>query len=93
VKALVLAAAVAVAVLGGCGSIDAVLDCHGICERYRSCFEGGYDVAACESRCRDGSANNSSYRRQADQCNACIDDRSCAAATFNCTGQCVSVVP
>ena len=81
-----------VLLLGACG-VDAALDCHAICERYRSCFESSYDVGACEVRCRDRSSSTPDYRRQADQCNACIDERSCAASTFNCVGQCASVVP
>lgn len=82
----------AMALLGACG-VDAALDCHAICDRYRTCFENSYDVGACETRCRSNSANSADYRRQANTCDACIDARSCAASTFNCVGPCASVVP
>jgi hypothetical protein len=91
VRALLMS--VAVALCGGCGTVDAVLDCNAICQRYRSCFESGYDVGSCEARCRNNSSEDRDYRRRADQCNACIDDRSCASSTFNCAGQCTSIVP
>jgi hypothetical protein len=76
----------------GCGISNAI-DFQSICNRYRSCFESGYDVDACASRCRTDSAHNADYTRQADVCNACIDERSCTSATFNCATSCGSIVP
>lgn len=76
-----------------CGAIDTVLDCRAICARYSSCFDAAYDVGACESRCRANSNSDMDYRRRADQCSACIDDRACTTASFNCTAQCISIVP
>ena len=82
--------------LSGCAvvqKIDSAIDCNGICQRYASCFNTDYDVAACASRCRDQASKDPDYRRRADQCNACISERSCARATFSCLPECVSVVP
>lgn len=76
-----------------CGAVDTVLDCGAICSRYSSCFDSAYDIGGCESRCRAKSNDDVNYRRRADQCNACIDERACAAATFNCTTQCGAIVP
>ncbi|MBI5547651.1 MAG: hypothetical protein HY901_27530 [Deltaproteobacteria bacterium] len=76
-----------------CGSIDAAVDCHSICSRYSDCYDADYDVGACESRCRDHSSDDADYRHLADQCNACISDRACPAASFNCATECLSVVP
>lgn len=73
--------------------IDSAIDCDGICNRYKGCFDAKYDVAACESRCRDTSAQDGDYRRKADACNECITDRACASATFSCGVACVAVVP
>jgi hypothetical protein len=73
--------------------IDSAIDCNGICERYKSCFDSKYDVSACAERCRDSASKDSDFRRKADTCNACITERSCVAATFACVGECVSVVP
>jgi hypothetical protein len=87
--ALALSAGLA---LSACGAIDTALDCRAICVRYQTCFDSTYDVGNCEARCRTNS-NDAAYRSSANQCSACIDDRSCASATFGCTTQCASVVP
>lgn len=73
--------------------IDSVIDCQGICDRYRSCFDDKYDVSACAARCRKSASEDADFRRKADMCNACITDRSCVAASFACATECVSVVP
>ena len=77
----------------GCDSVDAAFDCHDICDRYSDCFDANYDVGACESRCRSHADDDTAYRQQADRCDACIDDRSCTSAVFNCGVECSSVVP
>ena len=79
--------------LVGCNPIDAAIDCHAICKRYQSCFDMNYDLVVCETHCRDRSATDTDYRHKADQCSACIDDRSCATATFNCGVECSTIVP
>jgi hypothetical protein len=76
----------------GCGIQNAV-DCHGICTRYQSCFDANYDTSACESRCRDNAGKNDQYANEVDNCHSCIDDKSCASATFNCGSQCANIVP
>lgn len=82
--------------ISGCAvvqKIDSVIDCQGICDRYRSCFDEKYDVAACASKCRKSASDDADFRRKADMCNACITDRSCVTASFACATECVSVVP
>ena len=79
--------------LAGCGSVDAAIDCHSICSRYSECYDTTYDVSACETRCRSHSSSDTAYRNLADQCSACITNRACPAATFNCASECSSVVP
>ncbi|MFT3713369.1 MAG: hypothetical protein QM817_37410 [Archangium sp.] len=92
-KTFVLLAAASL--FGGCAvvqKIDSVIDCQGICDRYRSCYEK-FDVGACASKCRKAASEDSDFRRKADMCNACITERSCVSATFACGAECVSVVP
>jgi len=79
--------------LAGCGTIAAAVDCQAICSRYSGCFDANYDVSGCESRCRSHSSGDTEYRQAAEECNACISDRACASATFNCGTQCASIVP
>lgn len=73
--------------------IESAFDCNGICQRYASCFSKDYDTDACAARCRRSAAEDADYRRKANVCEACISERSCAAATFSCLTECVSVVP
>jgi hypothetical protein len=77
----------------GCGTADEVFDCQSVCTRYRDCYDSNYDVDGCRQKCRTNSENNSSIRHDADQCEACIGDKSCLSATFNCAGSCSSIVP
>jgi hypothetical protein len=79
--------------LTGCGAFDAAVDCNTICNRYKSCFDASYDVSACASRCRDRAANDSATANAVNRCEACINDRACTSATFNCSVDCGNVVP
>ncbi len=78
--------------LFGCG-VKNDIDCHGICTRYQSCFDSSYDVGSCENRCEDNADKNSNYASTVSSCHDCMDDKSCASATFNCGSQCSNVVP
>jgi hypothetical protein len=78
--------------LSSCSAIDNAFDCDAICTRYHDCFDTGYDVGACATRCRKASTDPE-YLRKANTCDACIDDRSCAAGTFSCGVTCSSIVP
>lgn len=84
-----------VAVLSGCAvvqKVDNAFDCGAICDKYKACFNGDYDTGVCAARCREKS-DDADFRRKADVCNACITERSCTSATFNCATSCASVVP
>jgi hypothetical protein len=78
--------------ISGCGIKNAV-DCDGICNRYQSCFDSSYDTGACESRCRDNADKDDDFASKVDDCHNCIDDKSCASATFNCGTPCANIVP
>ena len=93
---LTVAAGLALGVLSstfGCGAVDAAFDCHSVCQKYKDCFDNAYDVSACSSRCRSAAADDNTYRSKADACQACINARSCASATFSCSLECGSIVP
>jgi hypothetical protein len=76
----------------GCGPVDELFDCQSVCSRYKDCVDSKYDVGACRSRCKDKSEQDQDYRRKADQCEACIKERSCGEATFKCAPECASIV-
>ena len=93
IKSFLFAGFVAVAAWAGCGAVQNAVDCNGICNRYKTCFDANYDVGKCESNCRDNANSNKDYMNNVEACNSCIDDKSCASATFNCAGPCTTVVP
>ncbi len=76
-----------------CGEADKLFDCQSVCSRYKDCFDDKYDVGTCRSRCKDSADRDVDYKRKADDCEACIDDRSCGSATFNCATRCGGIVP
>lgn len=77
----------------GCGKSDEIFDCEQVCTRYRDCYDSGYDVDRCRSNCRTASDANPSIRDDANTCEACIGDKSCLSATFQCGASCGSIVP
>lgn len=77
----------------GCSAADAAFDCHEVCQRYQTCINASYDVGACSDRCRTAAANDPSYRSKADQCEACIGNKSCISSTFTCAIECGTIVP
>lgn len=79
--------------LSSCDSVDAAFDCQSVCQRYHDCFDKDYDVGKCRSSCRDRAANDSTVREKADTCEACIDEKSCTGAVFNCSPSCSAIVP
>lgn len=82
--------------LSGCAvvqKVDTAFDCNAICDRYKACFDSDYDTASCASSCRTKASDNPDFRRKADMCMACIQERSCTKATFACASDCFSVVP
>jgi hypothetical protein len=94
-KSLMIVATIALGSLFGigCGAVQNAVDCNGICNRYKTCFDSNYDVGKCESNCRDNANSNNNYMTDVNDCNNCIDDKSCASATFSCAAPCATVVP
>ena len=87
---------VALLLAHGCDAddeIEAEIDCNGICQRYADCFDDDYDVSACQDRCEDDVDQGEISLAEVDQCENCIDDRSCAEGTLNCATECVGIVP
>jgi hypothetical protein len=79
--------------VAGCDEADKIFDCQSVCSRYQSCFDKSYDVGSCRNRCKDKADADKDFEQKADSCEKCIDDKSCAAATFSCVPECSSIVP
>ena len=88
-----LTAALAVTTPGCDTAIDRAYDCNAICNKYKDCVNANYDAGACADRCRDNTAASESFEDKADECQACVDDRSCAGAVFGCGSECIGIVP
>lgn len=88
-----LTAALTVTTPGCDTAVDRAYDCNQICNKYKDCVNASYDADACASRCRDNAADNEQFEDKADECQACVDDRSCTSAVFGCVGECVGIVP
>jgi hypothetical protein len=89
--------AAALAVLLGhsaiaCNDAKNVINCAEVCDKYKSCIDSDYDVASCTTKCEDTANDNSSRQRQLDDCDSCIEDRSCSGAVFNCSIECATVI-
>ena len=69
------------------------IDCHSVCKRFADCYNPDYDVDGCTDKCENNADSDEDRERKLETCDACIDDRSCADATFNCADDCIGIVP
>jgi hypothetical protein len=92
---LLLLALGSVAGAAGCDDaaddIDQYTDCIDICGRYAECFDDDYDTDSCADRCEDMDHRNDSS--DVDRCENCLDEPSCVGAVFECSAECVGIVP
>jgi hypothetical protein len=77
----------------GCRNVENALDCRGICDRYKDCYDHNYNTDDCHNRCEDKANDNKDFMRKVDACNDCLGDKSCASATFTCLDECGGIVP
>jgi len=90
--ALGLVVFVGLSTSNGCDKTDEIFDCQSVCSRYRDCYQSDYNVDQCRDKCRTNSEKDPSVRAAADKCEACIGTKSCISATFNCTGDCATII-
>lgn len=80
--------------LAGCSNavddIDKIVDCANICDRYQECVDSEYDTDACRDRCEN--IVESEDPRAANECDTCLDDRSCSEAVFPCADDCTEIL-
>lgn len=91
-RGITLALTLSLAAITGCQAAEAVdqaVDCNDLCNRYADCFDTNYDRASCRDRCADVVENDA---RAANDCDTCLDGRSCAGA-FACGTECYGLLP
>ena len=84
------------ATIGCSDTVDEIsnkIDCRQVCQRYADCFKSDYDVDGCSDKCENSADSDEARERKLETCDACIDDRSCTDATFNCADECIGIVP
>lgn len=81
--------------IAGCGdaidAADRATDCAQICDMYRDCASSNYDVEDCQDRCED--MVNDKDTARIDECENCLDEKSCVGSAFQCASECVGIVP
>ena len=80
-------------VFAGCDDSEDAVDCIDVCDRYQDCVDDDYDVDDCVDSCEDEADDSEAWRDRLQACSTCIDDRSCASATFACSTECADIVP
>ena len=100
---LTLVALVAVGVFGagaGCMDEDDFLDpftadlrCQDVCQSFEDCVDPAYDVAACRSRCLDGTGQDEFLEERLGVCDDCLDESFCGDGIYPCSGVCAGFVP
>ena len=91
-----MAVGLALGAVGCSSTVDEVtnkIDCHTVCKRYADCFNSDYDVDGCTDRCENNADSSDARQNKLQACDNCIDDKSCSGAAFNCTDECVGIVP
>lgn len=79
--------------LVACGDdneVDRTFDCGSICSRYSECVTD-IDVTECTDYCEDQAEANPNVEQAADECDDCIEGKSCAESS-SCVADC-SLVP
>jgi hypothetical protein len=96
-KYFAAAAGILFLALAGCSenpikTLDRSSDCSDICKRYKDCIASSdYSTSDCEDRCND--MKSDSKTKQIDDCEECLDGKSCVNSVFQCTTECASIVP
>ena len=71
----------------GCGEAEELIDCQMICDKQRECVDSEYDVDACRDECETKSDADEDFRQEANECEACLDGKSCTEA-ISCLDNC-----
>jgi hypothetical protein len=78
-----------------CGVAEKVenkIDCTQVCNRYKDCVDSDYDVDSCVDSCESETNADEDQEQRLEECQVCIDERSCGEAVFNCTADCAGII-
>lgn len=98
-RSITLTLTLGLATLTGCNApdpireIDQSVDCADVCNRYRDCYDSSYDVDSCRDRCEGYVDSDGGMPFAANECDTCLDARSCAGSAFSCADECSPLLP
>jgi hypothetical protein len=73
-------------------AVDRSTDCANICGKYGDCVGGDdFDEDECQDQCSDMKSDDDTS--DIDQCEECVDDKSCVDSAFQCLSECAGIVP
>lgn len=75
-----------------CSEAERLYDCAKICDGYADCIDDSVDRSDCTTTCESKGQEDPDFAEQASDCEACIDDESCADAALECASTCAVVV-
>jgi hypothetical protein len=75
-----------------CSEAERLYDCARICDGYADCIDDSIDRTDCTTTCEGKGQEDPDFAEQASDCEACIDDESCADAALQCASSCAPVV-
>jgi hypothetical protein len=96
-KHFINAAALLCVSFAGCAedpitTFDRSSDCADICKQYKSCIASdSYSESDCSDRCSGMKSEEKTKR--IDACQECLGGKSCVSSVFQCTDECVGIVP
>ncbi len=67
--------------------------CAQVCDRYQECIDSDLDVENCTANCADRASEGENFAEQINSCNDCLQNRRCPSSVFNCTTECIGLVP
>lgn len=76
-----------------CDDLTNSISCDDVCDRYQGCYDENYDVDRCVDRCEDAADADEDNEERLEACDECMDDESCVSAVFECSTQCVGIIP
>lgn len=89
---LALVALLGALAMTGCGEANRIYDCTKICDKYSECIDDDINKTECVDRCEDEGDADPDFEERADDCEKCLDDKSCTEATVECATTCAWVV-
>jgi hypothetical protein len=89
--ALALVSLLCLTVSPACDEVDEALDCASICDKYNDCVSSDIDQDECRDSCEEWADENQENADRLDDCQSCVDDRSCVESGFQCIAQCAFI--